>query len=75
MEFFLNSINLVFEDGPEILQKIGPSAVLDSRTVVARLGQCIGGQLVSICRVITRIDLRSQVVVGVGWGQRAPGAK
>ena len=30
---FLNSTNLVFEDGSEILQKIGPSAVLDSRTL------------------------------------------
>jgi len=39
MKFF-NSINLVFEDVSEMLQKIDPLAVIDGLTVVAGPEQC-----------------------------------
>ena len=42
MESF-NSSNSVFEDGPEMLQKLNQSAVLDSRTAIAEPGQCTKG--------------------------------
>ena len=59
---FLNSINLVFEDVSEMLQKIGPSAVLDSRIAVAGSKQCTDGRFVVIRRVLrgsTKISFRS----------------
>jgi len=61
MEFF-SSTNLVSEETPEMLRKIDPSVVLNAHRVVAGTGH----------RVITWIDVRGQIIVGVRRGQGAP---
>jgi len=69
---FFNSIKLMLEDGPEILQKIAPSVALNSRVVVTGPGQYTIRRFVALRRVITRISLCGQVPMGVGRGRGAP---